>query len=189
MLGLSLRTKGAPAILRRLADIDKKVARKALREAINEATKPILKDAKAGVATDTKLLKKALGRKTKTFRGGLVATGIVGVRKQFKGKKGERQRTDKFRVKVGTDSQGRAVYMDPTNYAHLVEFGTRPHTIGAGDRLRRKGRSSKQIQRGFRHPGARPQPFIRPARDKNKSGTKAIVGRVLGNALKAQRAK
>jgi len=60
----------------------------------------------------------------------------------------------------------------PLNYAHLVEFGTRPHHIGKGDdrevSLRRKGRNvivGRGHRRGALHPGAVPKPYIRPAYD------------------------
>lgn len=45
----------------------------------------------------------------------------------------------------------------PRNYAHLVEFGTRPHALGRGSKLK------KGIQTGRVHPGAKPKPFMRPA--------------------------
>lgn len=188
MIGLRLFAKGVPQLARALQDIDKKIARKALRQAVNESLKPVLADAKKAVATDTKLLKKSLGKKTKSFRSGQVMVGVVGVRKQMKGKKGSKERTAKFRVQVGVNSKGEAIWMDPIKYAHMVEFGTKPHTIGRGDKLKRKGRKHKQVQAGFKHPGSKKKPFLRPSLSKNKSGTKSTMRRVLGDALtKAKR--
>jgi len=49
-------------------------------------------------------------------------------------------------------------------YAHLVEFGTRPHVI----QPRRRGgalRINGAEVRSADHPGTRPQPFMRPAAD------------------------
>jgi HK97 gp10 family phage protein len=47
-------------------------------------------------------------------------------------------------------------------YAHFVEFGTRPHSVGKASKL------VKGVQRGLRHPGAKPKPFLRPAFDTKK---------------------
>lgn len=48
-------------------------------------------------------------------------------------------------------------------YAHMVEFGTRPHVIRAapGSALRFGGVTVAQVN----HPGTRAQPFMRPAAD------------------------
>jgi len=48
-------------------------------------------------------------------------------------------------------------------YAHMVEFGTRPHVIKA-----RSGSAlhiGNSFPRSVNHPGTRPQPFVRPAFD------------------------
>jgi len=164
-------------LVKALADIDKKVARKALRQAVNQATAPILKDAKAKVPTDTKSLKKALGKKVKSYRSGIVIVGVVGVRKDKKGK------PEKHKRKVGEKKSGEAKYRNPVHYAHLVEFGTRKHAIGKGDRLKRKDRKQKRIQTGRKHPGAKKQPFMRPALDKNRRQIPATMIRVLSAAL------
>lgn len=48
-------------------------------------------------------------------------------------------------------------------YAHLVEFGTRPHVIAAppGSALNVNGTITKRVD----HPGTAPRPFMRPAAD------------------------
>lgn len=57
------------------------------------------------------------------------------------------------------------------HYAHLVEFGTKPHLIPYGKNdPRRRG-----LSRGFRHPGTDPQPFIRPAFDSKKDEAVSIA--------------
>lgn len=184
-IGIRARLSGVPRLVRKLAEVDEKVARKALKKGIDEATKPILKDARARVRTATKLLKKALGRRSRVYRKGVVVVGLVGVRKAFKGPKGKRVRLDKFRVRVGTKADGTPEYMDPTNYAHLVEFGTRPHSLAKGDRLRRKGRKGAGVQTkgAARHPGAKKYPFLRPARDANRGAAVRAVKRHLQAAI------
>lgn len=55
----------------------------------------------------------------------------------------------------------------PRAYAHLVEFGTRPHSL--------KKRGSKEEGEGAQHPGSTPSPFIRPAyQTKREAAVRAI---------------
>lgn len=49
-------------------------------------------------------------------------------------------------------------------YAHLVEFGASPHTVGKGSALKKKGKKAA-AQFGILHPGHAPRPFMRPAWD------------------------
>lgn len=197
MIGLRARIGGVPALISKLREIDVKVARKAQRQALNEAAKPILKDAKAMVPIETKTLKKALGKKAKSFRGGLIMVVMIGVRKDKKGKKLKHKR------KVGTTKSGKDIYRNPINYAHLVEFG---HRIVAGGSLRnsynltlqdtgKKSKSGKTLRRWKRSSvkatgkgsltgHVAPRPFLRPALDKNKSQVKSTMRRGLSDALK-----
>lgn len=64
-------------------------------------------------------------------------------------------------VKVGGKFKGKDAW-----YAHLVEFGTRPHIIRPQERggLLRFG---EVIAREVRHPGTAARPFMRPAVDAN----------------------
>ncbi|HRJ40834.1 MAG TPA: HK97 gp10 family phage protein [Caldilineaceae bacterium] len=63
-------------------------------------------------------------------------------------------------------------------YAHLVEFGTKPHTIKPpkGKLLRIMGRF---FRLGVRHPGARAQPYMRPAFDTKRGEALNIIEREL----------
>lgn len=59
-------------------------------------------------------------------------------------------------------------------YAHLVEYGTRPHVIKPrepGGALQFGGVTTKSVQ----HPGTRPQPFMRPAIDSSLPQVVAAV--------------
>lgn len=190
------RVTGVGRIVRKLREITEAVGRRTMKNGVDEAAKRILKDARANVPTDTKLLKKALGKKLKVYKKRLVAVGIVGPRKHMTGKKGSRTRTKKFQTR--TDSKGREVTQDPLKYAHLVEFGTRPHRLHKGaslDLRREAGRETAKFEAAGlfehhpMHPGARPQPFLRPAFDRNRSVAKALLARMLGAALKKFRRK
>jgi HK97 gp10 family phage protein len=59
-------------------------------------------------------------------------------------------------------------------YAHLVEFGTRPHTIRPkeqGGALQFGGTLTRSVE----HPGTRGQPFMRPAADAGFTASTAAV--------------
>lgn len=183
MIALKFKTTGVPELLKALQEIDKKVAKRALTKAVREAAKPILKAAKANVAVDTKTLKKSLGVKVKVYKGGSGVVGLVGIRKDKKGK------PIKHKRKVGTTKAGKDIYQDPTKYGHLVEFGTRRHTVAKGDRLARKDRKQSEMQTGKMHPGAKAKPFLRPALDNNQGQVKATMIRVLQHALTEARKK
>src|SRR5262249_13600056 len=89
-----------------------KVRKKVLRKAINEASKIVLKAAKANVPRASGLLKKSLGRKVKVYRASGTVVAIIGPRTGFK-------------QDVHRDGRKVAVLANPTKYAHLVERGTR----------------------------------------------------------------
>lgn len=68
-------------------------------------------------------------------------------------------------LKVG--GTGRIVLQDDPWYWFLVEYtGARPHHIGRGSYLARKGRRTKA--KGRMHPGFKPKPFLRPAFERRK---------------------
>jgi len=59
------------------------------------------------------------------------------------------------------------------SYAHMVEYGTQPHHMGKGAITTVFKRSKKKVNAvGAMHPGAKPQPFLRPALD--TKGAEAI---------------
>lgn len=67
-------------------------------------------------------------------------------------------------------------------YAHLVEFGTRPHTIKSktpGGALRIGGARVRSVE----HPGIRAQPFMRPAADAAFPAAVAAVHRKIRERL------
>ena len=187
MFGVTLRMKGVPELLATLQNLDKKAARQGLRAAVDAATKPVLKSAKANVPVETSTLKRSLGRKVKPYRNSLTVVGIVGPRKDKQGK----DKNGKHRRLVHISSGGRKHWRDPVKYAHLVEFGTRPHSLAKGDRIARKdGKRSgsvRQTQGARHHPGTSAQPFLRPALDANRRNCKGIMKRVLRDHIRKAR--
>lgn len=150
-----------------------------VRTASKKAIKPVVVDMKSNIPKETGLLRKSIGDKQKTYKGGTVIT-IAGARKGFK-------RLVKVKARYGKEKT-RMQWRNPAVYAHLVEGGTRPHTLGEGTSLGRasrefkaltdRGRSWKRTrwtkaiakhQRGAMHPGTKPQPFMKPAYESNKA--------------------
>ena len=141
---------GMDELVRKLERLEPKNQRRALRRAVGKAGNEIVKDARKRVATNLGLLKLSLGRKDKVYKRSNTAVSVVGARTRFKGKKAES-------IRAGG---GRASKARPANYAHLVEFGTKPHAIrGRGGFLAFAG----IVTRVVNHPGSRPKPFLRPA--------------------------
>lgn len=84
-------------------------------------------------------------------------------------------------VKVGGENKktGESAF-----YAHMVEFGTRPHVIAprAGG-LQINGQF---VGGAVEHPGSRPRPFMRPAADAQFSAAVAAVQKKVRDRLRAQ---
>jgi HK97 gp10 family phage protein len=155
---------------------------KVLRKNVGKCSRIVLKASKAKcpVRTDNSgfrkenktrgLLKKSLGVKVATYSKAVV--GIIGPRKGFKAQTGT--------IKSGPN-KGKPIFEDPSNIAHLVEFGTRPHSLQKGDRLARtvagkeKKGGGKQTAGAQMHPGARPRPFMRPAWDETRSQVRSAM--------------
>lgn len=75
------------------------------------------------------------------------------------------------KVSVTKPSEGRR---NARAYAHLVEFGTAPHAVGKGSRLKSRGKQHAN-QHGLMHPGTKPQPFLRPAFDSKKFEALSVI--------------
>jgi HK97 gp10 family phage protein len=180
-VGIKVKTAilGVDWLKQALQEADKVVSKKAMRDGINEATKPVLKAEKDAVPVQTKTLKRALGRKVKAYGNstkGYVVVGVVGARKDAAGKPAKFGRV----VKVG----GRDQYRNPVKYDHLVEGGTKPHSLSKGSRLAKRGKAATGQGTGKKHPGAKPKPFVSKARESTKYTVKSIIVGKLQNALR-----
>ena len=151
---ISLKLTGDRMVQHLLAQIPEELARRTLRRAVTAAAKPVLADMKARAPVGTGLLRESLGTAIRSYRRGRTAVAVLGPRIQF---------TGRVRKKL----KGDAAKAKPSNYAHLVELGVRPHAVGRGSRILRAGRSpgTKLKQTGGQHPGSPARPFIRPAVD------------------------
>lgn len=144
-----------------------------------------MKGVKAGAKIVQKAAKKAAPRRKKV-RGFALDTGSGALRQSlgFKAAKGRRGKTLAYAV-IGARKKvrktvrvgGRTIIAVPAFYAHLVEKGTRPHSLGKGAKLARRGKAAANVV-GKQHPGARPQPFLGPAYRQNQG--------VIANAMTAE---
>ena|GEM_PF-7040298 len=163
-------SKAITHLAQKLGQIDRKAARKALRAAVNEASKDVLATAKSLVPVRTGTLRKSLGRKVYTRRGGAVAIAVIGPRKGY-------------RVVVN----GRPV--NPVNYAHLVEFGRREVVAGTakGKPTGKKFLANKGAGQFFgkRVRSVPPRPFLRPAWEQHKARVVKLVIARMKEALAA----
>lgn len=99
---------------------------------------------------------------------------------------GARRKVEKM-VSVG--KRGRKVKTVPSKYAHLVEYGTRPHTLGKDSKLTRKDGSGEEKQHGKRHPGAKAKPFLRPAFEATKDRAIEVAKEAMAEGVKEALAK
>ena len=176
MAGFSItgKVEGLAEIVATLKDLPEKLQRKVVRKALAKATKPTLAAARQRCPKDAGLLKKSLGRKTVTYveSGSIVA--IIGPRGGF-----ERMVTRRGRSKPEK--------ANPLYYAHLVEFGTKPHSLARADtKIGRRIANDMKIRM---HPGTKARPFMRPAFDSTKGEVLRIFGEEVAKGLEQEMAK
>jgi len=140
-----IRIYGDKEMDRALRKLGKKVDRKLSLAAVRVGARPIWQDAARRAPRQTGILGRSMGARTKKYRRGAeAAIAVIGAR-------------TRFRTTVGGYPR------QPAFYAHLVAKGTRPHLL----RYLRIG--GQLIRQWWRHPGARPQPFLGPAFEANKT--------------------
>jgi HK97 gp10 family phage protein len=147
-----IHVEGLKELDEMLGKLSKSMAKTVLRNALKKAGVPIRDSAAAMAPVD---------------RGGLSASLTVSPKLKKSQKPGGFRDRTAVNVYVGPDAKR-------APHAHLVEFGTAPHTIIAG--LRRKRATGKKVLadgdmifgKVAQHPGATAKPFMRPAFDENK---------------------
>ncbi len=163
----SVSLTGDVELMRLLENLPDKVFKKVIGKASRKAMAPVVKSARRKAPAETGLLRKSLGTKQKAYKKNGVTVTIVGPRKGFKSK----VKVDDGRGGTRTESR------NPANYAHLVEFGTRPHSTSAGVSSRSKDERTKAFTatQTTKHPGTQAQPFMRPAFDQNRGNIVRIM--------------
>jgi len=134
---------GGDELFAALQELPLKLEINVMRGAVRAGAKILLEDAKARVPVKTGTLKDTIRISTGAKNGKIYAFVKAGSRVNNGGQKG----------KTGAD---RGAF-----YAHMIEYGTAPHTIlpKNGGSLLFGGKFVKVIH----HPGSAPHPFMRPS--------------------------
>ena len=174
---VTAKIDGMEGLLNRLRAMKQGARNKILKPAVTAGAKVILTAAKANLRAHnlqgTGLLLRSLGTKVKVMRSGVVV-GIVGPRtgyKMVKGPGGKRRTVTKLGQKFAAAGQ------NPIYYAHLIEFGTRAHSVARGASLRKHKGGGKM------HPGAKAYPFLRPAVDQKVAAIRGAMTKAASAAL------
>lgn len=158
---------GMESVNRRLAALENKAAKRALRKGVTAGTKLLAKGAKKRVRRGkgklAGLLRKSIGSKVKTFRGSGATVGIIGPRKGF----------------LHIMADGRRV--DPIKYAHIEERGRQKVTI----------RKKKVLSDGTEVYGVSVakyagHPFMQPTLEQDGSAAELQVGIATMKAINAE---
>lgn len=139
---------GLDTLTQGLAEFSKSMRNKIIRKGMNAVTQPLLKSAKG--KCKSKLIRKSLGRKVKTYPSG-ITVGVIFPRPGFD------QVIDGITVK-------------PTKIAHLLEGGRGPVSVKKATVLFGHGQFwGRQVG------SAAAQPFMRPAYEEGKESSKSIM--------------
>ena len=206
-LGIKLELLGDKDIDRMLRGWSPVVQRRITRPGITKVSRMVAKQAKKSAPKKSGVLKASIGQVVRTYKSGVVV-GIVGPRKGYAravhrstGVVVTRKNVEQFH-----GSRGRIVKQDPVKYAHLVESGTAPHSLGKGSRIvksvmvgavvdvRKSGRryrrklyeKSAGEQTGRRHPGTKGTHFLRSSFFRVVPHARAVMKQSVGENVAKQ---
>lgn len=164
---------GLAELQRNLESLGIKVAPAASRRALYTGATIFRDEARRLVPVESGALRKAIVAETRgSFAAGVrkpyayYARVSISRRAFVRGRGGKARRIRK----VAGDQAYERGEIYPRNYAHLVEFGTRPHSVAPGAKL-----SNPASQRPMFHPGARARPFMRPAFDGKRAAAETAI--------------
>ena len=156
---MSIEISGLHEFAVSLQALKKTGVRRVVRNAASAGGTVILKairrHARARDKSDSGALGKSIIRVARTKRSTGVTSVYIGPSKAY-------EITDQVKDRrKGRRGKMRAVKRKPRRYAHLLEFGAKPHEI------RVVLKSGKTVT--FQHPGNPPEPFVRPGFDEAKA--------------------
>lgn len=188
-IGVRSGVVGVKETIEALREAGIELAGPPVRRALYAGVKIIRDSARAKAPVRFGALKKAIVAQTRSLNPALKGrsaqhVGVVTIEKKAFTINPKTGRARVAKREKGQRSPYKRGQIYPRNYAHMVEFGTRPHSVAP------KGSSVRDP-----HPGARPKPFMRPAFDESIGAAQAVVLRTLQveaakiAAKKAQKAK
>jgi HK97 gp10 family phage protein len=175
------RLVGVKEAVEAMTELRPALQRKTMRIAMSAAGGVVLNDARSRVVRESGLLKKALGVKVSASkqkewfaavgakRGNKLAIRVT--------KRGQVRTLSTKKASKLAESGTKLTYRNPTRYAHLVEKGTRSHTVATQKAGMTNG--SQWFGKSARV-RARAKPFLRPAAD----ATAEIAGQTAVRKIK-----
>lgn len=134
-----------------------KIANRAVKRALYSGGGVIRDNARGRVPIRTGALRKSIVVEgSKAPARNQLAVKVTIARKAFRMFEGQIT----VRKKKPGDRAYRVGDIYPRNYAHLVEWGTKPHALGRGSKRKY---AIVGMQTGPWHPGSAPKPYLRPA--------------------------
>lgn len=164
-----INVKGLAELQKFLDQLPVKAEQNIMRAAMRAGAKVILAEAKAKVPVGPPSGENAT----------LYGATVGALRDSLRISTSVRKGTIKARIRAGDNKKGQPVF-----YAHFVEFGTAAHFIAPKSR-KALFWAGHPLEGGVNHPGARPQPFMRPAM--HSQAQAALVA--VGNAVKLRLTK
>jgi HK97 gp10 family phage protein len=189
---------GVEDLVKNLEDLGERVGKAGLRRALYQGAKVLEAEARARAPRPGAV---AAGRDRKgrfqrvaraagepgRYATGLLAKSIVA---ESRGMFRPGKRTpDTHIAVVAVRKPRKAGGENARRYAHLVEYGTRPHRIGKGARAARESRKQAAVEKGGLHPGTKAQPFMRPALDTKGDEARSVIARVMVSEVATAAAK
>lgn len=165
MIAAKITVSGDAETSANLAKLGAAMQGRIMRKALRAGSAVVIRKARALAPKDTGTLRKSIGVKIKTyankqdFGGKLrnVSTGrtvaIIGPRVGIEGiaSRSGQLNADKT-YKLATGASGKVIVRVPTRYAHLVEKGTRPHSIKSAVDMKAIRRGRGPLENGWNRP-------------------------------------
>ena len=170
--GMSVNVQGDRQIQAALRKLPDRLRELVIKSGVRSSMLPALNMAKRKVPERTGQLRDSLKRFVRSYPSGVVA-GFMGPSNDFK-------------ITIKTKG-GKTRNIDPSNYAHLVEFG---HRIVVGGAVARKGKSN--LTRNLRLLTGKvvgfvpPQPFMRDSFEASKGQMEASFKRIVARGAKRE---
>ena len=147
-MSITVQLDGITATVGKLDRLDKKIRRTIIRKAVRAGGAPLVKAVRSNAPVDKKVLRKSVTQKVKAYSRTGVVMAIVGAKRQ----------------------KDAATGRNPANYLHLVERGTKAHTVRGPLTL-----PSGEVYGAVQHPGARASRFVeRSARQADSQAVSAF---------------
>lgn len=165
-------------LLDRLETLEPRIARRFFVKALRAGAGPIQQSARSAVPVGPQF--------QLSLRGYAYQRPPPGnLRAAIKITQGTDRRTGLHYVEVGPQYKRSAGVVVAPTYAHLVEYGTKPHVIRPRQRNGVLALAGRLIHGSVRHPGARPHPYLRPALEQNRTSAVSRVAESLNQSFAA----